>query len=121
MQSHPVMRSSPMIDPRLQALADRIKALINASTYKPTDIARNLDVDRSAVSRWMSGERQPTMKNLVDLADLLSVELTDLWAGPEATPATPEQKAMMARMSTMTAEQQQAFLALAAATLGNPN
>jgi transcriptional regulator with XRE-family HTH domain len=109
-----------MIDTRLKALADRIKALITASPYKATDIARILDVDRSAVSRWMSGERQPTMKNLIDLADLLNVELAELWTGAEATPATPEQKAMMLRMANMSPEQQQAFLAFAAATMG-PN
>lgn len=58
------------------------------------------------------------MKNLLELAELLNVEMADLWTGPEATPATPEQKLMMERMGSMTAEQQQAFLAFAAATMG---
>lgn len=58
------------------------------------------------------------MKNLLELAELLNVEMSDLWTGEEVMPATPEQKAMMQRMSGMTPEQQQAFLALAAATMG---
>jgi hypothetical protein len=62
----------------------------------------------------MNGERTPTMKNLIDLAELLGVEVAQMWAGPNATPATPEQKAMLDRMAHMSPEQQQAFLALAA-------
>jgi len=58
------------------------------------------------------------MKNLIDLADLLGVETRELWEGPQAMPSTPEQRAMMERMGRMSSEQQQAFLALAAATLG---
>lgn len=108
-----------MIDPRLQLLADTIKASIDASTYTPAEVARAIGVDKSAVSRWMSGERTPTLQNLIDLAELLGVEMRDLWDGAHATPATPEQKAMLARMANMTPEQQQAFLALAA-TLFTP-
>ena len=116
--SQELSRAPPMIDPRLQALADRLKALIEASPHSPAEIARLVGVDRSAVSRWMSGERTPTMKNLIDLADLLGVETRELWEGPQAMPSTPEQRAMMERMGRMSSEQQQAFLALAAATLG---
>ena len=107
-----------MIDTRLKALAGRIEGLVLASPYTPAELSRLLDVDRSAVSRWMNGERTPTMKNLYDLAELLNIEMADLWAGEHATPSTPEQKAMMERMGTMTPEQQQALLALAAATMG---
>lgn len=102
------------IDPRLQALADRLSALVSASDYTAADIARLLDVDKSAVSRWLSGERTPTMKNLMELADLLQVEITALWEGEEAVPATPEQRGMLEHMRDMTPAQQQALLALAA-------
>lgn len=116
--SQPVSRFPRMIDTRLKALAKRIEGLVLASPYTPAELSRLLDVDRSAVSRWMNGERTPTMKNLYDLAELLNIEMADLWAGEHATPATPEQKVMMDRMGTMTLEQQQALLALAAATMG---
>lgn len=58
------------------------------------------------------------MQNLVDLAALLGVEAVDLWQGPQAIPTTPEQKLLVEKMGAMTPEQQQALLALAAATLG---
>lgn len=101
------------LDPRLQALADRIRELILASDYNPTEVAKHLRVDKSAVSRWMTGERTPTMKNLIDLADLLGVEVQEMWAGPESLPATPEQRAMLEKMARLTIEQQQAFLLMA--------
>lgn len=113
-----MIQVSPMIDPRLKVLAQRIEGLVLASPYTPAELSRLLDVDRSAVSRWMNGERTPTMKNLYDLAELLNIEMADLWAGEHATPTTPEQKAMIERMGNMTQEQQQAFLAFAAATMG---
>lgn len=104
-----------MIDPRLQALADKIRALVEASPYKPADIARLIDVDKSAVSRWISGERTPTMQNLIDLADLLGVEMAELWTGPDVMPATQEQRMMVELMRGMTQQQQQAWLAATAA------
>ena len=61
------------------------------------------------------------MQNLVDLAALLGVEVEALWNGPQAIPATPEQKFLVEKMATMSPEQQQALIALATATLGlNP-
>lgn len=108
----------PTLDPRLQRLADGIRSLIEASPYNAADVARLLDVDRSAVSRWMNGKRQPTVQNLVDLAALLGVEVEAIWQGPQAIPATPEQRLLVEKMATMSPEQQQALLALAAATLG---
>ena len=116
--SHLVIPPRPMIDTRLKVLARRIDALVRSSPYSPAEISRLLNVDRSAVSRWMNGDRTPTMKNLLELSELLNVEMGSLWTGPEAMPATPEQKAVMERMASMTAEQQQAFLALVAATMG---
>lgn len=112
--------AASMIDHRLRTLSERLKSLISQSPYTGSDIARLLKVDRSAVSRWMSGERTPTLQNLIDLASLLDVEMTELWTGPEAVPATPEQKAMLERMSHMTLEQQQAMLAAAAAFAPKP-
>lgn len=107
------------IDTRLAELAATLKRLIESSSYKPADVARELSVDRSVVGRWMTGERTPTMKNLIELADLLGVEMTDIWQGEEAIPSTPEQRLMVERMRAMSAEQQQAFLAMAASLAKN--
>lgn len=104
------------IDPRLKRLADRIGSLIDASSYLPADVARELEVDKSSVSRWIKGTRTPTMQNLIDLATLLGVEVTDFWEGEQAYPSTPEQRMMLEKMAGMSPEQQQALLAFVAAT-----
>jgi transcriptional regulator with XRE-family HTH domain len=104
-----------MIDPRLKELADKIRALVEASPYQAVEIARQLGVDKSAVSKWISGERTPTMKNLIDLADILQIDMQELWTGPSAVPSTPEQRMMIELMGGMTLEQQQAWLAATAA------
>jgi len=58
------------------------------------------------------------VQNLVDLAALLGIEMDAIWKGPQATPATPEQRLLVEKMASMTPEQQQALLALATATVG---
>jgi len=102
-----------MPDPRLKLLADNIHKYIGASAYSPAEVARALSVDKSAISRWMNGQRTPTVQNLIELAHLLKIEITELWNGEEALPATPEQRLMVDLMGKMTAEQQEAFLAMA--------
>ena len=69
----------------------------------------------------MKGERTPTVQNLIDLAGVLDVEMQDLWTGPEAVPATPEQRMMLELMKGMTEEQQQAWLAATAAAFKKGN
>lgn len=118
LESQTVIPLTSMLDPRLKVLAQKIDRLVKASSYSPAELSRLLGVDRSAVSKWMSGDRTPTMKNLLELAEVLNIEMAELWTGEEAVPSTPEQKLMVERMRSMTTEQQQAFLAFAAATMG---
>jgi len=107
-----------MSDAKLKKLADNIRRYITASTYRPAEIARTLGVDKSAISRWMSGERTPTAQNLIELADLLQIEVTALWDSEEILPKTPEQRLMVDLMRKMTALQQEAFLAMAKTLIG---
>lgn len=115
-ESHVLSFAVSMLDPRLKRLAARIGALIGASPYSSRDIAREIGVDKSSVSRWISGSRTPTVQNLIDLAALLGVEQSALWEGPQVMPATPEQRLIVEKMKGMTVEQQQALLAFVAAT-----
>ena len=107
-----------MLHPQIAALAARIRTLIEASDYTQADVGRALGVAKSTVNKWMSGGRTPTMQNLIELAELLGVDMRELWEGPEAIPTTPEQRLMVEQMSRMTPEQQQAFLAMAATMVG---
>lgn len=115
-ESHVLSFAVSMLDHRLKRLAARIGALIGASPYSSSDIAREIGVDKSSVSRWISGSRTPTVQNLIDLAALLGVEQSALWEGPQVMPATPEQRLIVEKMKGMTVEQQQALLAFVAAT-----
>lgn len=54
------------------------------------------------------------MQNLIDLADLLGVEMRDLWDGPNVLPATEEQRMMLELMMNMTVEEQQTWVATTA-------
>lgn len=109
--SHPLLSDSTMVEPRLMALAAKIDALIKASSYSQKEIAIHLGLDKSAITKWIKGERTPTMKNLIELADLLGVDMREIWEGPHALPATPEQRLMMDMMKDLTPEAQQMLLA----------
>lgn len=104
-----------MRDRRLLNLAHAIGRMIAASPYTASDVARELHVDKSAVSKWISGERTPTMKNLLDLVDLVKRDMRELWTGPEAVPATPVQKVIVEYAARLPEGQQEAFAAMLAA------
>lgn len=110
--SQPVIWFSPMLDTRLELLAARLRKARDDAQASHGYIAQNLDVDESTVSRWMNGSRTPTVKNLIELAELLGIEMTDLWDGPEVLPATAEQRMVVEAMKGLDAAQQQAILAL---------
>jgi len=116
--SQPAILPMVTIDPRLLRLADNLRRAFQASGLTKADVARALDVDASVVGRWLTAERTPTVTNLMDLAALLGVEMAELWDGPTAVPATPEQKAMLAQMGRLTPAQQQAMLTMAATLAG---
>jgi len=107
-----------MSDTRLKQLANNIRYYITASAYRPSEISRTLGVDKSAISRWMSGERTPTAQNLIELADLLQIEVTDLWDSEKTLPKTTEQRLMIDLMRKMSSIQQEAFLAMAKTLIG---
>lgn len=117
-QSHPLLQPHAMLNPQLERMTATIARLIRDSGLSQSEIAKALDVDKSSINKWIKGGRTPTMKNLIDLAELLGVEMSEIWEGETALPATPEQRAMMEHMRNMTPEQQQAFLAMASSMAG---
>ena len=53
----------------------KIKQLREAQGLSQSELAAKLGVNRSAVSRWESGEKNPELTNLVRMADLFDVTL----------------------------------------------
>jgi len=76
-------------------------------------LAGKLGVNESALSLWFSGKRTPLVDNLKQLADLLGVEMADLWNGPEALPTAPPVRALVDIANGLDATQQELLLALA--------
>lgn len=68
-------------------------------------IADHLGVNESTVSLWFSGKRTPTVNNLEKLAELLGVDIAEVWDGPEAVPATPAMRAFVDAAGHLTDEQ----------------
>lgn len=97
----------------MSILSKNIAAAIADSGMTARQVAKELGMHESTVSLWISGERSPRVKALVRLAKVLGKEVAELWEGPEAVPATPEQAAMVEEMNHLTPEQQQALLATA--------
>lgn len=115
--SQPVTLNPSMIHPQIAALSDRIRELVASSGMTQAEIGRALGVGKSTVNKWVKGERTPTMQNLIELAELLGIEMKEIWEGAVSVPSTPEQRLMIEQMARMTPEQQQALLTLAA-TMG---
>lgn len=88
-----------------------LRAARDAGGFTNRDLAEKIGRDESTVSLWMSGKRTPRMKNLVELARVMGIEMTELWSGPEATPATAAQAAVLEDMSHLDETQQEAIAA----------
>lgn len=76
-------------------------------------LAARIGVTEGALSLWFSGKRTPIVDNLKQLAELLGVEMAELWTGPEAVPTAPPVRALVDIANSLTPSQQEALLALA--------
>ena len=82
--SHPVQLAFG----NMRDLAPKLRAALDRAGITARDLAGRIGLDESTVSLWLSGQRTPRMKNLEKVAQALGIELAELWAGPQATPAT---------------------------------
>jgi len=79
----------------LSKLGENIRYAINISNYKPIEVAKLLNVDRSAVSLWVSGKRTPTAKNIIELAKILKIDIAILWSGVATVETSEQQKKLL--------------------------
>lgn len=71
-------------------LGRRIKEAIDYSGKNQSDIARELDVEPSHLSRWIKGRVAPSYEILVKIGNLTGVSLDKLIANKEALTPMPE-------------------------------
>lgn len=69
----------------------KIRELREAAGLSKTDVARIMEVDLAAVSRWDSGESMPRAAKLPKLAELFHCSIDELFREPDnkTPPAGP--------------------------------
>lgn len=55
-----------------------LKQFLETSGKTQAQLARELDIDRSAIHRWMDGSRKPSRARLKKLSKLTGISLGDL-------------------------------------------
>jgi transcriptional regulator with XRE-family HTH domain len=70
----------------MAAMKDRLYEERKKHGLSQEDVARRLDVSAKAVSKWETGESQPTLDNMAKLSDLYQ-QSVDYLLGKEATPS----------------------------------
>lgn len=78
------------------SLAENIRARRQELKLSQVYVADRLGVSRQAVSKWESGRSEPTASNLVDLAELLEISVSDLVRTPSA-PSAEEKSTLILR------------------------
>ena len=68
------------------AISDRIRASRVRLGMKATELAREMDVNRSAVSQWEKGPTFPNIDNRIKLSRILKISITELLEGEELSP-----------------------------------
>ena len=69
-----------------------MKELRLAAGLRQIDVAKKLDVDQGAVSKWESGETRPSRKYHKKLARLYGVKVEELPLGMVPGPVKEEEK-----------------------------
>ena len=78
------------------SLAENIRARRQELKLSQVYVADRLGVSRQAVSKWEAGRSEPTASNLVDLAELLEISISDLVRTPSA-PSAEEKSTLILR------------------------
>ena len=57
---------------------NRIKVMLAERMMTNKDLAEKLGKDPATVSKWVTNTSQPSLENLIDIAECLECELNDL-------------------------------------------
>ena len=78
------------------SLAENIRARRQELKLSQVYVGDRLGVSRQAVSKWEAGRSEPTASNLVDLAELLEISVSELVRTPSA-PSAEEKSTLILR------------------------
>jgi transcriptional regulator with XRE-family HTH domain len=70
---------------KLESFGDRVRRLREARGWSQNELAEKAELAPAAVSRILTGEREPNMGHLIQIAAALEVSLTELVAGTTAS------------------------------------
>src|SRR5690242_13394538 len=70
---------------KTEPFGDRVKRLREVRGWTQNELAEHADLAPAALSRILTGERDPNMGHLIQLAAALEVSLTELVAGTTAS------------------------------------
>ena len=62
----------------MKKIYNRIKIVLAEQNKTSLWLAEQLEKDKSTVSRWCTNDVQPTLKTLVEIADVLKVKVREL-------------------------------------------
>lgn len=66
----------------MEAAANRLRELRTARGWTTVELARRSHVDRSVISRWERGERQPLVTQALAVSRALEISLEDILPPP---------------------------------------
>ena len=59
-------------------LSEKIMMLRKKEGWSQEELANHLQISRQAVSKWETNQSEPSMKNLIELAELFQISLSEL-------------------------------------------
>lgn len=62
----------------MQDIGRNIESVLEESNMSQRDLAREIGIDESTVSRYIRGKAMPTLKNLVNIAHVLVCDIGEL-------------------------------------------
>jgi transcriptional regulator with XRE-family HTH domain len=72
---------------------DKLDAWMKSTNTSQAELARQLECDRSMVTRLLSGERQPSIDLLGALVRVTGIPADELWPDLKATPPPSSEEA----------------------------
>jgi len=91
---------------KLNRIIQNIRAAVEKSPHKPSEIAKLLNMHKSTISMWVNGKRVPTAKNLIELANVLNIDVISLWEDVDnLKPRTATKKHLLKMIDKLNDEQ----------------